>query len=178
MISETYEVEAMKQIIRELTLELMDYGGTNPEATCEVVAEEHPALYAAVGADRVLALCWEVHESSDPAVSAWLQELFAKFNTRYFRGQLGNYKVLAVYNAGGASNEPPSGWVDFLNREIHIALTLRSDAMPSMVLHHMAHALTVTLDDTDEAWIAEIRRLRELGAPVDIESSTRGEQTT
>jgi hypothetical protein len=59
--------------------------------------------------------------------------------------------------------EPLSGRVDFLNRQIHIALTrLRDDSMPEALLHHMAHASTMTLDDTDEAWITEMRRLREL----------------
>jgi hypothetical protein len=87
--------------------------------------------------------------------------------------------VLAVYDAGVARDELPSGCVDFLNRQIHIALTqLRDDSMLEALLHHMAHASTMTLDDTDEAWITEMRRLRELGAPVGIESSSQRESTT
>ncbi len=171
MSTGAFEVEMMKRIIREETIQLMDCGGTWPEATCEVVAEDYPELYAAVGADGVLALCWEIHDSSDPVESAWLQELSGTFNVKYFRGRLDGFKVLAVYNAGGASDQTPSGWVDFINREIHIALTEFRDAMPSMLLHHMAHASTVTLDDTEEAWINEMRRLREAGAPVEIEGS-------
>jgi hypothetical protein len=172
MKSETYEVEKINRIIRQTTIQLMDYGGTNPEATCEVVAEDHSELYAAVGAERVLALCREIHESSDPVESAWLQQLFATFNAKYFGGRLDGFTVLAVYHAGGASNEPPSGWVDFINREIQIALTEYGEAMPSMLLHHMAHASTVTLDDTEEAWITEMQRLGQAGAPVEIEGST------
>src|SRR4051794_4337611 len=123
MRSETHELESMKKIIRQATTELMDYGRTTPEATCAEVAQDHPDLYAAVGADRVFALCWEIHESSEPAESAWLQELFATFNTKYFRGQLGDFTALAVYNAGGASTHGTSGWVDFVNRQILIELT-------------------------------------------------------
>jgi hypothetical protein len=169
---DTYDVEKMKRIIRQATIQLMDYSGTNPEATREVVAEDHPELYTALGAERVLALCWEIHDSNDPLESAWLQELFATFNVKYFGGRLDGFTVLAVYNAGGASNQVPSGWVDFINREINLALTEYRDAMPSILLHHMAHASTVTLDDTEEAWTSEMQRLGEAGAPVEIEGST------
>src|SRR5579864_8133351 len=110
MRSEKFEVEMMNQIIRETTIELMDYGGTCPEETCEVVAEDYPELYATVGADHELALCWEIHDSSDPVESARLQELFATNNVKYFGGRLDGFKVLAVYNAGGASDQNPSGW--------------------------------------------------------------------
>jgi hypothetical protein len=178
MRPETYHVETMKQIIREMTIELMDYGGTTPGATCEAVAEDHPKLYAAVGADRTLALCREIHESSDPVESARLQELFVKFNAQYFSGQLDGFIVLAVYDAGGVPSALSSGRVDFLNRQIHIALTEYRDWMPEMLLHHMAHASTLTRHDTEEEWIAEMRRLRELGAPVDTETSSQGEQGT
>jgi len=159
------EAEEMKQIIRALTIKLMDYGGTTPEFTCEVVAEDHPEHYAVLGTDRVLALCREIHESGDREESARLQELFGVFNAKYFGGAL-DFAVLAVYDAGRSSGEPISGWVDFLSRRIYVALTDLRDAYPSMLLHHMAHAATVTLDDTDEIWITEMRRLGELGAPV------------
>ena len=96
------EADAMEQIIRALVIELMDCGGTTPEATCEVAAERSSrALCCVGGADRVLALCWEIHESSDPWKSASLQELFATFNAKYFSGLLGEFTVLpAVYDAG------------------------------------------------------------------------------
>lgn len=169
---ETFDVKMMKQIIREWTLELMECGGTTTETTCEVVAEEHPKLYAALGADRVLALCREIHESSDPVESAWLQELFATFNVNYFRGQLGDFTVLAVYDPGrvfnGVWNDPISGRVDFLNRQILIAITESIYAIPCMLLNQMAHALTVTRYDDEEAFISEMRRLRDAGAPVDF----------
>jgi hypothetical protein len=34
----------MIQIIREETIRLMDYVRTNPESTCETVAEDYPEL--------------------------------------------------------------------------------------------------------------------------------------
>ena len=168
---ETDELEAMKQIIREATIELMDCGGTTPKATCEVVAEYHPALYAAVGADRVLTLCWEIEHSSDPTESAWLREIFATFNTKYFNGQLGDFTVLGVYYAGEKlklpRKGPRSGWVDFLNRQIHIRLTPHRNAMSEMLLHHMAYAAVVNDDAIEKAWFNEMLRLRELGAPTE-----------
>ena len=168
---ETDELEAMKQIIREATIELMDCGGTKPKATCEVVAEDHPELYAAVGADRVLTLCWEIEHSSDPTESAWLQEVFATFNAKYFNGQLRDFTVLGVYYAGEKwslpGKGPLSGWVDFVNRAIHIRLTPRRKVMSEMLLHHMAYAAVVNDDAIEKAWFNEMLRLRELGAPTD-----------
>ena len=49
--------EAMKQIVRDMTVELMDYGGTTPEATRDSVVEDFPELTEAFGDDRLLALC-------------------------------------------------------------------------------------------------------------------------
>lgn len=129
MSVKTFEAEAMTRIIRAAIIELMDWGGTTPQDTCEVVAEEHPEHHAALGADRVLALCKEIHESSDPAVSTRLQELFGVFNAKYFSGQL-DFAVVAVYDAGRSSGEPLSGWVDFLNRKLYVALTQFGDTYP------------------------------------------------
>jgi hypothetical protein len=154
-----------KQMIRLLVIELMDSGGTTPEVTCEVIAEEQPERYAALGPDQMLAPCREIHESSDAVESARLQELFGVFNTKYFGGEL-DFTVRAVYDPGLLNDEAIAGWVDFVNKRIYIGLTHFFDAYPGVLLHQMAHASTETLDDTDEVWSAEMRRLGELGAPV------------
>jgi hypothetical protein len=175
MEPETYELEMMKLIIRVMTVELIDCGGTTPKATCEVVARDHPKLYAAIGKDRVLALCREIHESSDPVESARLQKVFVKFNAQYFSGQLDGFIVLAVYSAGAGANLPASHWfeplsgrVDFLNRHIHVALAC-GYWMPAYLLRFMAHASTVMHHGTKAEWLIEMQRLCELGAPVEIE---------
>src|SRR5438045_2781537 len=118
MRPEPYQIEMMKQIIRVMTIEFMEYGGRYPEATCDVVAEDHPKLYAAVGADRTLALCREIQESSDPVETARLQELFVKFNTQYFSGQLDGFIVLAVYDARAEANPPVSHWIEPLSGRV------------------------------------------------------------
>jgi hypothetical protein len=159
------EAEEMKQIIRLLVIELMDNGGTTPEMTCEVIAEDQPERYKALGPDQMLALYREIHESSDPVESARLQDLFGVFNAKYFSGRL-DFAVHAVYDPGLSDGMAIAGWVDFLNRRIYVGLTQFLDEYPCVLLHQMAHASTVTLDDTDEIWITEMRRLGELGAPV------------
>jgi len=170
MRNESYE--AMKPIIAATIIELMDCGETTPEVTCEVVAENHPQQYAALGAVRVLALCREIHESSEPEQSARLQELFGTFNRQYYDGGLGDFTVLAVYDTRRFSGEVTSGWVDFPNRQIYILLTGpllngTGDCMTEYLLEHMAHAATATLGHKDKRWIGEMQRLRVLGAPVD-----------
>ena len=164
--------EAMKQIVRDMTVELMDYGGTTPEATRDSVVEDFPELTEAFGDDRLLTLCKVVLESIDPAESARLQKLFRIFNVEYFSERLGDYEVLAVYDVGhwegNFSGEVTSGYTDHGRSRIFIGMTKRRAALPSLLLHHMAHALTATSDD-DEIWTAEMERLRNLGAPADGE---------
>jgi len=89
-------LEEMKKIIRETTIQLMDYGGTVPEATREVVADVHPELWAALGDDQLLTLCREIQGSTHLEESARFQKLFGVFNARYFEGKLDGFTVLAA----------------------------------------------------------------------------------
>jgi len=163
--------EAMKQIVRDTTVEIMDCGGTYPKDTRDAVAEEFPELTEAFGVDRLLALCKVVLESSDPTESVRLQKLFQIYNAEYFAEQLRHYSVLAVYDVchwqGNPGGDVTSGHTDHARSRIFIGMTKHRAALPSLLLHHMAHALTATSYPNDEQWIAEMQRLRDLGAPVD-----------
>jgi hypothetical protein len=60
----------LRQLVTNLTLELINCGGTTPEATCELVAAGAPDLWAKFGRARILSLCEEVQHSEIPEESA------------------------------------------------------------------------------------------------------------
>lgn len=162
-------IEQIRRVVVETVIELMDIGGTTPEITCEVIAENLPQQYKGLGAEKVFSLCKEVHASSEPVESAGLQALFEVFNKRYFDGRLCHFTVLAVYDASHFSgNQSGCGWVDFTNRRIYVQITgtLLGCSMTNYLLVQMAHAAKGTNDWLDERWINEMLRLRLLGAPV------------
>jgi hypothetical protein len=161
--------DKLGNLVRALTFQLMEYGGTTPEATCDVIAEEAPDLYEAFGNDRVLKMCQVIHYSEIPKVSDRLQERFRAFNTAYFGGQLPEYEVRVVYDANFWGRNPTrfgpsSGEVDCGLRIIFIT-RMRDPFMTDALLHHMAHIATGTSDDDDEQWMQEMDRIKALGAP-------------
>jgi hypothetical protein len=81
-----------------MTILVIDYGGTTPLGTCEVIAEAAPSLYRAWGFRRVLAACEEIQRSEIPRQSRLYQRMFQKFNIRYFAGRLPDYKIRVVYD--------------------------------------------------------------------------------
>jgi hypothetical protein len=169
MAKQSQMEEELKQIVSELTIELMASGGTYPEGTSEVIALEYPDLYNALGEDCVLAACETVQYSVLPEASAHLQKMFAVFNSRYFADQLPEYEVLVVYDpsfwVGDYEGYPTSGSIDFNNRRIFLAMEQAPEHMLIALIHHMAHAKTGTNDDFDENWLSEMKRLRAVGAP-------------
>jgi hypothetical protein len=165
--------EAMlRPIIKYWIVELMDCGGTNPDATCEAVADEEPDLYNAIGHERVLALCQELHRAEDPAQSEWYGVRLRQFNKKYFGGCLGDYRVRVVYDIGFWASEPDTGdllsHIDLAGKEIILARTqnVSSHGMECELIHHMAHAATKTTTHDDERWLQEMKRVTDLGAPV------------
>jgi hypothetical protein len=163
-----HQLETLEQLARAMTVELMDSGGTNPYATCNVIAEEAPDLYKLFGRDRILAWCDAIQRSDVPEESARLQKTFLSFNTTYFAGQLPQYEVRVVYDidpwVGEVSRDPSAGYIDLDRRQIFIRFSSSRRLMIGMLVHEMAHA--ATNPSHDDEWVSEIKRLKRLGAPV------------
>lgn len=162
----------LRPSIKYWIVELMDYGGTTPRATRDVVAEEEPDLYRAVGAERVLELCTELHRSRDSAQSEQYAVRFHQFNKEYFGGGLETYRIRAVYDGSfwinEHDNDVPRSQIDLQGKQIILGLTHCSSfcEMDRLLIHHMAHASTGTTADDDSRWVQEMKRLSDLGAPV------------
>jgi hypothetical protein len=171
--------DGLKRLAAALTILLTDYGGTNPGATCGILAELAPDLHDAFGQDRVLALCEEIQQAEIPEQSALFQERFDRYNQQYFAGSLPDYRVLVVYDVwywetqrcGYPRCFPPAceavGFIDFTGRQIFIrflGLHTCGITMAGSLTHEMAHAAT---DGEHGAnWKTEMARLKSLGAPV------------
>jgi hypothetical protein len=167
-MTDTQSFDRFAKLIQSKTMELMEYGGTTPHATCELIAEEYPELYKAVGGGRVLKLCEVIHYSEIPKFSERLRERFNKFNDAYFNGELPKYDIRVVNapNFWGMKpwGQPISGYVDFRMQTIFIG-RVRDRFMSNALLHHMIHLATETDDDSQEEFILEAERLKALGAP-------------
>ena len=165
----TVNADQLTKVIQSTIFGLMECGGTTPDATCEWIAEEYPDLYEMFGHDRVRELCEVIQYAEVPEASARLRERFRIFNQSYFSGSLPEYEVRVVNDirlpGEQAASEPTSGHVDFGSGIIFIAHS-RDDFMSDALLHHMAHVATGTDEDTEEAWTAEMERLKAMGAPL------------
>jgi hypothetical protein len=173
-------LEGLKLAAAAMTIVLTDYGGTTPSKTCKTIADELPDLFVAFGQERVLALCEEIQQSELPGQSALFQKMFDSFNDLYLEGRLPYYKILVVYDVrywetqhcGNPPSFSPSAYVsafiDFPAWQIFIRFLANSSfgfTMPPILVHQMAHVATDV--GHGENWIAEMTRLRRLGAPMD-----------
>ena len=162
----------LTSIIKYWIVELLDSGGADPEGTYEFVGEQEPSLRDAVGNERVLALCEDLHRSEDSNQSEWYAARFYQFNKEYFDGGLPEYQVRLVYDVTFWQREPQKelhrSHIDLARRQIILGLTNCADShrMDALLLHHMAHAATGTIADNDARWRQEMNRLRDLGASV------------
>jgi hypothetical protein len=129
MIKTEGDLTRLRRLVKDLTLELLDDGGTSPRATCDLIAEVAPDLWTRFGRARILSLCEEVQYSEIPEDSARLQELFRTFNQKYFDGTLSDFAICAVYDANfwqdSESGEQSAGFVDFDRQLIIIGYTGR-----------------------------------------------------
>jgi hypothetical protein len=161
----------LRPIITYWIVELMDYGGSTPDATSEVVAEEEPDLCRALGDERVQELCEELHRAEDTAASERYGVRLHQFNKEYFEGRLGDCRVRVVFDLDFWMREPAStlqrSHIDLTERQIILGLTHDGHrVMEAQLLHHLAHASTSTTADDDPRWLQEMERLRDLGAPL------------
>jgi hypothetical protein len=162
---------ALRPIIKYWIVELMDCGGTNPDATHDFLWEEEPDLCEALGAERVFALCEEIHGSEELFHSDWYQVRFDQFNKQFFDDRLPSFRVRVVYDVPLRMKEAASGdersHLDMAGRQIMLAMTqVSSQFVECQLIHHMAHVATKTSTDVDPSWLEEMKRLRSLGAPV------------
>jgi len=95
------------------------------------------------------------------------QTLFHKLNTQYFNGQLPHYRVVTSDEFGSG----PHGLCRKREREIHIGTSLCGKELTKVLLHEMAHAAVPTRGH-GRAWLAEMQRLADMGAPTreDVEA--------
>src|SRR6184192_574006 len=88
------------------------------------------------------------------------QELFQKFNNEYFNGRLPRYRIVLTDDCALGSY----GLCRKKEREIHLAASLSGKELDKTLLHEMAHA-AVPRRGHGRGWLAEMRRLANLGAP-------------
>ena len=174
----------LRRLAAAITIQLTDYGGTNPGATYDEMTEIAPDLCAEFQKEFVVALCKVIQESEIPEQSVYCQRLFDFFNHQYFEGRLPDYRVRVVYDVwfweiyrcGNTPVFPPncdaSGFTDFRGKQMFIrflALAWSGGVtMPGLLLYEMAYAAYAATGGEDTGWWqSEMARLKGLGAPVD-----------
>jgi hypothetical protein len=103
--------------------------------------------------------------------------MFHEFKNRYFGGRLPEYKIRVVYDVWhweercGNPISPPVydsiGFIDFPGRQIFIRFLGQHTigcTMAETLVHEMGHAATDA--GHGDNWLAEMKRLKRLGAPV------------
>jgi hypothetical protein len=137
------QYENLLQVIKAQIVLLMDHGGAAPLDTCDAVAEEAPEIFDCFEESYILELCREVQRWEVPVESARFQKMYAKFNSRYFAGQLQEYKVRVVYDVNFWVGKPPGNAIDgyFVPEGLRIFLRLSFDrrAMIRILVHEMVH---------------------------------------
>lgn len=171
-LNANFVASRLEEIISTVTVELMNYGGTTPPQTYDMLVEDFPDLCKLFDRDHLIARCKGIQQAELPDESKRLHELFQAYNHSYFGGRLPSYTVRVVYDvnfwadqyfSNGHFLEPPSyGYHDQRRRTIF----LRNGDFPieAVLVHEMAHAATT--DEHDGEWLEEMRRLQALGAPV------------
>jgi hypothetical protein len=164
----------LRSVIKYWIAELMECGGTNPEATCEYIFEEEPDLCNLFGEGPVLALCEKLHREEDPGQSAWYTVRFRQLDKLYFDGHLGDYRVRAVYDIGFWWSE--NGHIDLAGRQIFLPVIMGASPrdMDHMLTEQMVNVVTGATTN-DSKWLAEMERLRSMGAPV-FKEDLKGKQ--
>jgi hypothetical protein len=102
--------------------------------------------------------------------SDWAQQLFAKYNRKYWQGTLPHYQILAtncfLTNELGNGDRRLVGRCDIQTRTIFLHPELSRRLARQVLIHEMAHAATPTCWFHEAEWIKEMVRLEKLGAPV------------
>src|ERR1700680_3526967 len=158
------QLDQLKQLIHTAIIELMDYGGTTPEGTYDVVAEQKPDLCRRLGKVYVMALSKAIQCSDLPAESRRFQAMFETFNRKYFGGRLPHYEVQVVHDIEFWIGKPLEGTLSGFTDLEHRRIFLRRSMGDTISL--TCEMASVATNDWDGAWRREIKRLGALGAPV------------
>jgi hypothetical protein len=90
------------------------------------------------------------------------QKLFQELNHQYFKGQLPEYEIVLREDLRAGC-----GKCDKKRRQLHLAKVtdnVSDERLPQLLLHEMAHA-AVPRKEHGKAWLAEMKRLADMGAP-------------
>jgi hypothetical protein len=141
------------------------------EFELDCISDSERELCDIVGWKRVKRLIWDVHHSQSLSESSDYTLTFYRFNDQYFGGRLEFYSVRAVFDtdswAGKSHNDQHRSHIDLANKEIILTISYSdTHSMESELLHLTAHIAVGTTADDDGGWLAEMERLRKLGAPV------------
>ena len=100
--------------------------------------------------------------------SEWAQQLFAKYNQRYWQSTLPHYTVLVIHPCAVLKRSPDDtgGCCHIEARTICLHPELSRPQARQVLIHEMAHAATPTCWFHGAEWIEEMVRLEKLGAPV------------
>jgi len=85
------------------------------------------------------------------------QNLFERYNQKYFDGVLSRYPLIISDRFGG------DGMCRRTKREIHVNNYLNGKKFREVLIHEMAHA--TSNGGHGSCWLTEMRRVRALGAP-------------
>src|SRR6202049_2680679 len=161
-------IDDLKRLISDTIIELMDCGGTTPECTHKLIAEQKPDLCQRFGKTYVVPLAESIQHTEIPKESARFQAMFRKFNRQYFGGRLPEYEVQVVFDVefwvGKPPNDTISGSVDIDHRRIFLRLSRVGQLTTCALLDEMAYVATNGSEGSK--WRSEMKRLRALGAPV------------
>ena len=80
---DTQTFAQLKKLVKNLTKELIEYGGTTPPDTCKIIAKEYPDFWAKFGPGPILQLVEELQYSELPDESARLQ-VCSEVNLQYW----------------------------------------------------------------------------------------------
>jgi len=96
-------------------------------------------------------------------MSSTHEQLFEELNRRYFKASLPEYRIILTddLHAGCSGCYGRCHKEDY---EIHLDKSLQGEPLIKTLLHEMAHA-AVQEAGHEEEWLAEMKRLSDMGAP-------------
>src|SRR5262245_57451661 len=89
----------------------------------------------------------------------YAETLFQRFNQQYFNGRLPEYRIILSELGFGCHGECRKK-----ERELYIDASKHGEELTKVLLHEMAHA-AVPRKGHGKAWLAEMERLANMGAP-------------
>jgi hypothetical protein len=153
-------------------VQLAAFGAADPQSAVNIMTAEQPGVIAKFGAHHVERMARLILKAEIPRLSAAFAGIYREFNQKYFGAQLPEYSVHVVIDLHEFDNEPidfdsdfgiTNGLIRVGERSIYVRYTWRH-SMEETLIHEMAHAATNAAHG--EEWLAEMRRLKEAGAPV------------